>query len=608
MYQRFFDLRERPFKLVPNPAYLFLSRCHEEALAHLTYAVAQGDGFVTIIGEVGTGKTTLCRTFLEHLDETVEAAFIFNPKLDAIQLLKAINDEFGIDSAPDNTKDLIDYLNRFLIDRRAAGRNVILVIDEAQNLSKEVLEQLRLLSNLETTVDKLLQIVLVGQPELADVLDAHDMRQLGQRITLSCWLSPLSLKETRDYIQHRISVASTKSGIRFDHAAYRAIHRYSAGIPRLINIACDRALLTAYSLNRSRISGKIARDAIQELAGMGEVKRRGTSGAALGALATAAAVVLVTGYLLYSGGRTSRMVPAIEHGGAATASDTAADGDAPDEAPQPSATLPDSPIAIAEAAPPPPAAGGAGPVPVVAPEPAATVVPNLDPVAESRRELEALLLTISPRASRHAALKAALARWQIGSVVTGSLEAIDNDEAFFDHGAANADLLVRRVDADLGLLKRLNLPAILELHLPDNPFPRYLTVATIGPDAVTLHASASSGADRLIVLAPEALGWFWAGVAYIPWKDFRSIEGTIPFNHNAQSLLALKEVIHDIGFADVAMTPEYDDQTREIVREIQAKYGLEVDGLVGSLTKIALYNEGETFATPHIATDPGAAP
>ena len=176
MYQRFFDLRERPFKLVPNPAYLFLSRCHEEALAHLTYAVTQGDGFVTVIGEVGTGKTTLCRTFLESLDEQVEAAFIFNPKLDALQLLKSINDELGIDSTPDNTKDLIDRLNRFLIAQRAAGKSVILVIDEAQNLSKEVLEQLRLLSNLETTADKLLQILLVGQPELAEVLDAHDMR------------------------------------------------------------------------------------------------------------------------------------------------------------------------------------------------------------------------------------------------------------------------------------------------------------------------------------------------------------------------------------------------------------------------------------------------
>jgi len=242
------------------------------------------------------------------------------------------------------------------------------------------------------------------------------------------------------------------------------------------------------------------------------------------------------------------------------------------------------------------------------PEAVATIAPSLDPVAESRRELEALLLTISPRASRHAALKAALARWQIGTVVTGPLETIDDDERFFDQGAANAGLLVRRVDADLGLIKRLNLPAILELYLSNNPFPRYLTVSTIGPDAVTLHTSAPSGEDRLIVLAPEALGWFWAGVAYIPWKDFRSIEGTIPYSDDAQSLLALKEVIHEIGFDGVQMTPDYDDHTREIVREIQAKYGLEVDGLVGSLTKIALYNEGEAFATPHIATHPGEAP
>ena len=151
MYNKFFGFKEKPFKLVPNPEYLFLSKSHEEALGHLTYAISHGDGFVEITGEVGTGKTTLCRVFLEGLDKSIEAAYIFNPKLDAMQLLKAINDEFGIDSKPDNTKDLIDILNRFLIEKKAAGQKVLVLIDEAQNLSLEVLEHLRLLSNLETT-------------------------------------------------------------------------------------------------------------------------------------------------------------------------------------------------------------------------------------------------------------------------------------------------------------------------------------------------------------------------------------------------------------------------------------------------------------------------
>ncbi|MBW2011384.1 MAG: AAA family ATPase, partial [Deltaproteobacteria bacterium] len=191
MYKNFFGFKERPFNLVPDPAYLFLSKSHEEALAHLTYAVVQGDGFVEITGEVGTGKTTLCRAFLESLDDDTKTAYIFNPKLDSIQLLKAINDELGINSDADNTKELIDSLNLFLIEKKTQGKNVILLIDEAQNLTREVLEQLRLLSNLETTKQKLLQVILVGQPELREKLDSHELRQLGQRISLSCQLIPL---------------------------------------------------------------------------------------------------------------------------------------------------------------------------------------------------------------------------------------------------------------------------------------------------------------------------------------------------------------------------------------------------------------------------------
>ena len=223
MYKKFFGFKERPFKLVPNPAYLFLSRSNEEALAHLNFVISQGDGFVEITGEVGTGKTTLCRAFLESLDENTEAAYIFNPKLDSIQLLRAINDEFGINSDPDNTKDLIDTLNIFLMKKKAEGKNIIILIDEAQNLTDEVLEQLRLLSNLETTVDKLLQIILVGQPELGEMLDSHELRQLGQRITLSCHLVPLTYKETREYIKHRINIASQKAApslIRIDFVLF----------------------------------------------------------------------------------------------------------------------------------------------------------------------------------------------------------------------------------------------------------------------------------------------------------------------------------------------------------------------------------------------------
>jgi len=214
MYKNFFGFRERPFQLIPNPAYLYLSPSHEEALAHLSYAISQGDGFVEIIGEVGTGKTTLCRAFLENLDENVEAAYIFNPKLNSRQLLKAINREFDIDSQTDDINALIEALNLFLMEKKAEGKRVILLIDEAQNLSKPVLEQIRLLSNLETTTSKLLQIILVGQPELGAMLDTYELRQLGQRITLSCSLEPLSLRDTREYIRHRIGLPVSPTGAR----------------------------------------------------------------------------------------------------------------------------------------------------------------------------------------------------------------------------------------------------------------------------------------------------------------------------------------------------------------------------------------------------------
>ncbi len=299
MYSRFFGFEERPFKLVPNPAYLFLSKSHEEVMAHLTYAVSHGDGFVEITGEVGTGKTTLCRVFVENLDPATEAAYIFNPKLDAVQLLQTINSEFGIDATADTCKDLIDTLNVFLMSQRAADRQVILIIDEAQNLKAEVLEQLRLLSNLETTQDKLLQIILVGQPELSEMLNSYELRQLGQRISLSCRLMPLTAAETRAYIRHRIQIASRKGDDLFSSAAVRAIHRYSGGIPRLINIACDRALLTAYGRNCRTISGRIARAAIKELDSRGQPQRSRRWLTAF--LPIAAAVLIIMGVFLYPG-------------------------------------------------------------------------------------------------------------------------------------------------------------------------------------------------------------------------------------------------------------------------------------------------------------------
>lgn len=271
MYRKFFSFKEKPFRLVPNPKYFYLSKSNEEALAHLTYALSHGDGFVKITGDVGTGKTTLCRTFIENLKDNTEVGYIFNPKLNSIQLLKTINGEFGLFSNTNNLKDLIDIFNSFLLEKKAQRKKVILIIDEAHSLPKAVLEQIRLISNLETTHSKLLQIILVGQPELDNLLSSLGLRQLEQRISLSYRLTPLINKEAIEYIHHRIGIASFKPHLRFSNAAVRAICKYSKGIPRLINIACDRVLLAAYTMRSQRITGNIAKVAIRELTGTDHV-------------------------------------------------------------------------------------------------------------------------------------------------------------------------------------------------------------------------------------------------------------------------------------------------------------------------------------------------
>jgi type II secretory pathway predicted ATPase ExeA/cell division septation protein DedD len=265
MYSKFFGFKEKPFKLAPNPEYLFMGKSHEKALTHLLFAISQGKKSLRITGELGTGKTTLCRAFFGNLDESIAAAYISAHKMDAVHLLKAINDAFFIDTSPDNTKDLIDIIYGFLIKKRTAGQKALVLIDEAQNLSHEALEQILLLSNLETAEGKLLMIILVGQPELNDMLSSDQLRELGQRLTKNCQLAPLTFLETIDYIEHRLSHAAHKEGPPFDKASCRVIYEYSGGIPKLINIGCEMALMNAFNRNSSKITGTITRDAIKVL-------------------------------------------------------------------------------------------------------------------------------------------------------------------------------------------------------------------------------------------------------------------------------------------------------------------------------------------------------
>jgi general secretion pathway protein A len=594
MYNRFFGFKERPFKLVPNPEYLYLSRIHEEVLAHLNYAVGYGEGFVAITGEVGTGKTTLCRMFLESLDENTEAAYIFNPKLDALQLLKAINDEFGISSDTESIKTLIDRLNAFLLDKKSQGKHVILLVDEAQNLSADVLEQLRLLSNMETTTSKLLQIILVGQPELGDLLETEALRQLNQRINLACHLVPLSASEMQEYIRHRIHIASRKPGLAFTAGAYRSIFNYSNGVPRLINIVCDRTLLTAFALGKHRITQAIVKRAVREL--QGKRKRSGKpllfrEKLIIGLLIVLVVLVagLAVGQMMLNRARRVAVAPVVHHKIETTVSESAAD-DAPEAVgetapkavvPSPEPELPSAPAEPVSAPAAPPGETTAG----VDPAPPAPV-----------RDLEQVLASTEALNSRMAALTAVLMQWNAASPLGAGPADVTDSDTFFRLAARRSDMEVTRVRGSLSLIKKLNLPAILEFPAPDGSGSRFMALVGFADNELRL-----SDGDGSFPVAPAALVGRWNGVAHVFWKNYYNYTGVIPISSPGEVILSLKMHLKSMGFPIEAMTAAYDTTTRLAVEAIQARNGLNVDGLVGPMTKIVLYNEDPSLNSPRLA-------
>ncbi|MCP4902413.1 MAG: AAA family ATPase [bacterium] len=267
MYQEFYGLSDPPFNITPDPRYLFLSRRHREAYEHIQFGITQRKGFVQITGEVGAGKSTLCRALLEELEENYATALILNPVMTGIQLVRSILRELDQNDRGNDRVRLIERLNAFLLEQAHANVDVVLIIDEAQDMSDDLLEQVRLLSNLETDDRKLLQIVLVGQPELRATLDSKALRQLRQRITVRYHLGPIDRQETEAYILHRLQIAGSNGRPWFSQAALRAIHRYSGGVPRLINAVCDKALLCGYVEGRDQLGWWQIRKAIRDLEG-----------------------------------------------------------------------------------------------------------------------------------------------------------------------------------------------------------------------------------------------------------------------------------------------------------------------------------------------------
>jgi general secretion pathway protein A len=296
MYESFYGLKERPFSITPDPRFVFLSQRHQDALAHLLYGVGTGGsgGFVQLTGEVGTGKTTLCRLVLEKVPADTRVALILNPMLSPPELLRAICTELSIDikDAGESMQELLDRLYRYLLERHAAGERVVVIVDEAQNMSRDGLEQIRLLTNLETATDKLLQILLLGQPELRDLLGRPELRQLAQRITARYHLDPLNEQETAAYVRHRLSVAGAPR-CPFSDKALRQIYKSSDGVPRLINIISDRALLAGFAGENERIEPKLVSSAAREVSG--EEDNQDTGGWLRGAVATLSVLIVLAG-------------------------------------------------------------------------------------------------------------------------------------------------------------------------------------------------------------------------------------------------------------------------------------------------------------------------
>jgi general secretion pathway protein A len=633
MYKTFFGFREKPFKLVPNPAYLFLSRSHEIALAHLSYALEHGEGFAVITGEVGTGKTTLCRKFLEGLDDTVASAYIFNPRLESSQLLSAICHEFGIDTQETSIKALLDLLNAYLIKKNTEHFKVVLLIDEAQGLSTENLELVRMLSNLETTRNKLLQIVLLGQPELEEKLESVELRQLAQRISLSYRLAPLTAKDTQAYIQHRLWIAAQRQLDLFTSNAYRQIYRFSRGIPRLINIACDRALLIAYSQNRTKVNSQVMQTAIMEILNNWKTARAprrwlwlAGAGICILAIVFTAAFFIVKRHS--SPTRTHAAAEPQPPGDAAPiarlektfkipARGTAAQNvrTVPSEIQHPpthsenieTVEIPEksSPMASQPAEAPLKPAVEASPtenpsVPDPSPEPEPE---NAPPAPIRPSDLGEIIGRLGHDASRKSAVHCLLAIWQQPRPNAELIPAEAEDAVFFDIAARQYGLRCFTAEENnWDLVRQLNLPAIIALKNDKSHQTVYVTL--VGWQGQTLYLDDGPGTGGLETDF-KTIRPYLQGSAFVYWNNAIGFDMIISYGADARAVLILKNLLRKVGYNQIPKSSDFDLATRAAVLDFQARHNLNVDGLVGTLTKIKLLQEAKTITVPALKSAQG---
>ncbi len=543
MYNALFGLSKDPFSIAPDPRFLYMSERHREALAHLLYGAQGGGGLVLLTGAVGAGKTTVCRAFVEQLPKSVDLAYVFNPALSVPELLATVSDDFGLQvPAGASVKAHVDALNAFLLERHAQGRRCVLVIDEAQNLSSAVLEQLRLLTNLETDTRKLLQIVLIGQPELRDRLAEPSMEQVAQRVIARYHLEPLGEADTLMYVRHRMAVAGLVTALPFDEAALRRVHKLARGVPRRINLLCDRALLGAYAQQRTTVSAAMVEQAAREVFGDAPAAP-GPAPRVRRALLPAAGVTVavIAAALWWAWPRADGLAVAVAPLAAASV-------------PAPAVALPAMPASAAT----PPAA-------------------LIDAAA---------LMTRRGWADEDAAWRALAARWGDGvDAGLGRGAACD--------GLASQGLACHQGQGNLALLRQLDRPLWLALQLEAaTPVPVLLT--GLGEREAELRLP-----DGPLRVSLATLTARWTGEFGTLW---RRPPGLAPHARLGPGSAAFDWVVARLRDEQAGALPEDSAPTLRI-QAFQRSQGLAVDGLAGPLTLMQL-NRAAAVDEPRLAREP----
>jgi general secretion pathway protein A len=584
MYLSFFGLNEKPFAITPDPRYLYLSERHAEALAHLLYGITEAGGFVQLTGEVGTGKTTIVRSLLAQTPKNAEIALILNPKMTATEFLLTICEEVGIgvpDSATESLKDLVDILSHYLLRAHGNGRRVVVVVDEAQNLAPTVLEQVRLLTNLETNTQKLLQIILIGQPELRDLLARNELRQLAQRITGRYHLHPLSNEETAAYVRHRLRVAGATSDIFTAHALTE-VYRLSTGVPRVINVVCDRALLGAYSMDRHRVTGSLVRKAASEVFG----RRFAPHWLPWLATAATAAVLAIAIVVLWNSRPWSSIAHTPSGKGGLTASIVSGSA-APNETKSLVGPAPVAGTALLAPGIPMPAGTVPGATGHGVATPAAASSGSAPGAILPGHELTTLLAAHANETDTDSAFGKLFGVWRIQYVPAG-------EDPCSQASKQGLECLSQR--GSFGQLRLYNRPAILMLN--DDAGGSHQVVLTALDDE---HASVDLGGAHHDVSIGE-LARYWFGDFVMLWRPGTSEVKVLSQGMRGDDVRWLRQSLQRVEgtHSEGPVSDVFDADLSKLVRDFQKQHRLAVDGIAGVQTQIVLASAVAPAGSPSL--------